>query len=90
VPGVGTRKLQDLLVDHRVPRARRRLVPVVTAGDDVVWVPGIARSAAARLGAETVRVLDATLYGGEVFGLPVKNRCGNLVGETRESPARRR
>lgn len=39
----GTRKLQDLYTDHGVPRAARDLVPVVVdAGDEPVWVPGVA------------------------------------------------
>jgi tRNA(Ile)-lysidine synthetase-like protein len=37
----GTRKLQDELVDAGVPRAVRDLVPVVAAGDRVLWVPGV-------------------------------------------------
>ncbi|MDX1659620.1 MAG: tRNA lysidine(34) synthetase TilS [Nitriliruptorales bacterium] len=40
--GVGTSKLQDVMVDAGVPRAVRELVPVLVLGDRVVWVPGIA------------------------------------------------
>jgi tRNA(Ile)-lysidine synthase len=38
----GTRKLQDVMVDAGVPRAVRDLVPVLAAGEHVLWVPGIA------------------------------------------------
>jgi tRNA(Ile)-lysidine synthase len=38
----GTRTLQDLFTDRKVPRERRALVPVVVAGDEIAWVPGIA------------------------------------------------
>lgn len=89
VPGVGTRKLQDLFVDHRIPRDRRPAVPVVVAGPEIVWVPGVVRSAAARVGAATRQVIDATLHDGEVVGLPVKTRRGSLPSETRDLPARR-
>lgn len=59
VPGVGTRKLQDVFVDAKVPRERRGLVPVVTdAVGAVVWVPGLVRSGTARLTATTTRVLE--------------------------------
>jgi tRNA(Ile)-lysidine synthase len=34
------KKLQDFFVDLKVPRESRDLVPVVTSGDDVVWVGG--------------------------------------------------
>jgi tRNA(Ile)-lysidine synthetase-like protein len=41
-PGtVGHRKLQDLLVDRKVPRAERDRIPIVVdAADRIVWVAG--------------------------------------------------
>lgn len=36
----GTRKVQDLFVDLKVPRDERDSVPIVTSGDDIVWVAG--------------------------------------------------
>jgi tRNA(Ile)-lysidine synthase len=42
--GVGMRKLQDLLVDARVPRVCRDLVPVIVDEDDEpLWIPGVAQ-----------------------------------------------
>lgn len=43
----GTRKLQDVFVDAGVPRALRDTVPVLTAGDRIVWVPGVVADAGA-------------------------------------------
>jgi len=40
--GPGTRKLQDILVDARVPREERDALPLVFAGDRLAWVPGVA------------------------------------------------
>jgi tRNA(Ile)-lysidine synthetase-like protein len=40
--GRGTRKLQDLFVDARVPREDRDGWPLVFAGDRLAWVPGVA------------------------------------------------
>jgi tRNA(Ile)-lysidine synthase len=40
--GRGSRKLQDILVDARVPRDDRDSWPLVFAGDRLAWVPGIA------------------------------------------------
>jgi tRNA(Ile)-lysidine synthetase-like protein len=40
--GPGTRKLQDILVDARVPREERDALPLVFAGDRLAWVPGLA------------------------------------------------
>lgn len=42
----GTVKLQDVWVDHKVPRWRRRRVPLLLCGDEVVWVPGYRVAAA--------------------------------------------
>ena len=59
VPGVGTRKLQDVLVDAKVPRELRAVHPIVTdALGAVVWVPGIIRGGIARLTGATTHVLE--------------------------------
>jgi len=36
----GSRKLQDVFVDLRVPAARRGRIPVFTCGTAIVWLPG--------------------------------------------------
>lgn len=36
----GSRKLQDLLTDQKVPRVQRRAVPVVVCRGEIIWVPG--------------------------------------------------
>ncbi len=38
----GSRSLQDLLVDRRVPRAARAALPVVEARGRIAWIPGVA------------------------------------------------
>jgi tRNA(Ile)-lysidine synthase len=38
----GTKSLQDLFTDRKVPRALRRSLPVVEAGGQIVWVAGVA------------------------------------------------
>jgi tRNA(Ile)-lysidine synthetase-like protein len=40
--GRGTRKLQDIFVDARVPREERDRWPLVFAAGRLAWVPGIA------------------------------------------------
>jgi tRNA(Ile)-lysidine synthase len=44
-PAGGTRTLQDLFTDRKVPRERRPHVPVVVSGDEIAWVPGVATGA---------------------------------------------
>ena len=38
----GTKSLQDLFTDRKVPRALRRTLPVVEVGGEIVWVAGVA------------------------------------------------
>jgi tRNA(Ile)-lysidine synthase len=45
IGGRGTRKLQDIFVDARVPREERDRWPLVFAGEKVAWVPGVALDA---------------------------------------------
>ena len=58
VGGRGTRKLQDIFVDARVPREERDTWPLVFAGDRLAWVPGVAVDAdlAARPGEPALHV----------------------------------
>ncbi len=36
----GTRKLQDILTDLKIPKMRRPELPVVVCGAEIVWLPG--------------------------------------------------
>ena len=38
----GTKTLQDLFTDRKVPRALRYALPVVESGGEIVWVAGVA------------------------------------------------
>jgi tRNA(Ile)-lysidine synthase len=49
----GHRKLQDIFVDRKLPRAERWSLPVVEAASEILWVPGVVRSGAALITAET-------------------------------------
>jgi tRNA(Ile)-lysidine synthetase-like protein len=42
VGGRGSRKLQDIFVDAKIPREERDSWPLVFAGDRLAWVPGLA------------------------------------------------
>jgi len=41
----GSKSLQDLFTARRIPRARRGALPVVLAGEEIAWVPGVATAA---------------------------------------------
>jgi len=74
--GRGTRKLQDIFVDARVPREDRDAWPLVFAGDSLAVVPGIAVSAemATRPGEPSLHVT--------ISGIPAKvESLNSLPGE---------
>lgn len=48
--GSGRVKVQDLLVDHKVPREDRDRVPVIVSGDEIVWIPPIPATSPSRVG----------------------------------------
>jgi tRNA(Ile)-lysidine synthase len=60
-PGTGARRLKSLLIDLRVPRWERDAVPLVVAGDDILWVAGRRRGVLAPVSAGTRRVLELAL-----------------------------
>ena len=65
--GSGRKKVQDLFVDRKVPRAERHRVPIVTAPDGrIVWVAGhlIAGGFAANPSTKSVVVLNFEPLGG--------------------------
>lgn len=57
----GTKKLQDLFVDEKVPRHVRARVPVVADRDGIVWVPGLRSDERVALGPRTSRVLHVRI-----------------------------
>jgi len=58
----GTKSLQDLFTDRKVPRSLRHLLPVVTANGRIAWIAGVAVSQefAAKPGAAESAVLSAS------------------------------
>ena len=58
----GSKSLQDLFTDRKVPRSLRRTLPVVTSGGRIAWIAGVAVSEefVAPPDAERAAVLSAT------------------------------
>jgi tRNA(Ile)-lysidine synthase len=51
------KKLKDLFIDMKVPLSVRATLPLLTTGDEILWLPGYARSDVARLTDKTKSVL---------------------------------
>ena len=61
----GTKSLQDLFVDRKVPRSVRGLLPVVESAGEIAWVAGVAISEAFKLSDRTTEaaLLEARTHG---------------------------
>ncbi len=55
--GTAAKKLQDIFTDARIPRDQRHRLPVVLAGDEIIWVAGVRRAAWAPVRPETGTVV---------------------------------
>lgn len=60
----GTKSLQDLFTDRKVPRAVRHALPVVVSDGEIAWVPGVATGARFRVNAATERRARLTWHPG--------------------------
>jgi len=56
-------KVGDLFTNRKIPRALRRLWPVVLCGDEIVWVVGLRRGAMAPITPKTRRILTIAVEG---------------------------
>ena len=57
----GTRKLQDIFVDLKIPARLRPRVPLVLAGDRIMWVGGMVMAEEGRINRDTTRMVRLSL-----------------------------
>ena len=57
----GTKKMQDFLVDAKIPRWLRPHLPLVISGESIIWVPGLRLADPVKVTPETSRVLELAL-----------------------------
>jgi len=57
----GAKKMQDFLVDAKIPRWLRPHLPLVTSGDDIIWVPGLRLAESVQLTSRSSGVLELTI-----------------------------
>ena len=53
----GAKKLQDLFVDKKIPRAQRAAAALVVDDEKILWVVGVAASEATRITKKTARII---------------------------------
>ncbi len=55
----GSKELKEVFREARVPRARRGVAPIVCAREEILWIPGVARSRVALVSSATEWVVVA-------------------------------
>ena len=53
----GTKKVKDFLIDAKVPRRMRQSIPILVAGDEILWIVGYRTSEKCKVSDRTRRVL---------------------------------
>lgn len=69
----GTRKVQDILVDRKVPEAARDRVPIVADSEGPIWVAGVTFAERVRVTAQTREALTLTVT--HSSGRTLENAC---------------
>jgi tRNA(Ile)-lysidine synthase len=57
----GRKKVKDLFIDEKIPRARRTLTPLLFCGHELIWVVGLRTSHPARLDSHSTLIVKAVL-----------------------------
>ena len=55
----GTKKVQEIFIDRKLPRTERKRLPLLVAGERILWIPGVCIAAEAKITAKTKRILQA-------------------------------
>ena len=58
----GSRKLQDIFTNEKIPRPQRRRIPLVTMNDRPIWIVGHRIAESVKLAAETRKVLKMSCF----------------------------
>jgi tRNA(Ile)-lysidine synthase len=58
----GHKKVKDFFIDLKVPSEERAVAPILTSGDDIVWVCGYRVDERFKITSETKRILKVTIH----------------------------
>ena len=60
-PSGNRKKFSDLLIDRKIPRDQRNEIPLICAGSEVLWAPGIRSGESCRVDKETKTILKISM-----------------------------
>jgi tRNA(Ile)-lysidine synthase len=83
----GPKKLQDFLVDRKIPRWLRPYLPLVVSGDRIVWVAGLRVAEEAKLTAGSRNLLEMQLSPGHAETRRIWEMLLACRGASKEEPA---
>ncbi|MDD5107242.1 MAG: tRNA lysidine(34) synthetase TilS [Desulfuromonadaceae bacterium] len=55
----GRKKVKDIFIDRKIPRAERARIPLLFCGEDLIWVAGVCGAEQSRLSANTTTCMKA-------------------------------
>jgi len=61
----GHKKIKDLFIEKKIPLSLRAGYPLLTAGGEILWIPGLGRSEIARVTGRTAAVVAVKVVGVE-------------------------
>jgi tRNA(Ile)-lysidine synthase len=64
----GRKKVKDVFIDEKIPRARRALTPLVFCGNELIWIIGLRTSHLARVDTLSSRVVTVIISAPGVAG----------------------
>jgi tRNA(Ile)-lysidine synthase len=56
----GHKKVKDLFIEKKIPRSVRARLPLLLAGDDILWIPGYSRSDVGKISTQTRKIARLT------------------------------
>ena len=59
----GHMKVSDLFTNCKIPKALRQVWPIVRAGEEILWIPGLKRANTAPITAKSVNILKMQVVG---------------------------
>lgn len=60
----GTQKLQDFMINSKIPKENRSKVPMIAEGNQIVWIPGYRIGENYKVSEQTKTVLEIRIYEG--------------------------
>ena len=57
----GTKKLSDIFIDRKIPKGKRKRIPLLADLKSVLWIPGIALSQRVKITDMTEKVVKAEI-----------------------------